>query len=135
MKPAFDETLNDLNLLIDISCINSTELPMFEQFHKLLIALTYKATDVKIEYNRKRVHMKLLFEDENQADLMLDGDEIPYHMTANLSFTDLNSFLKLCAKDEKSLILYYPILKDKFLKNHSSPKEYSEAIKFIENNQ
>lgn len=131
----FDETLIDLNLLIDISCLKSSEIRMFEQFHALLISLTYRATDINIEYDRKRVHMKLLFDDDNLNDLMLDGDEIPYYMTANLSFTDLNHFLKLCARDEKSLVLYYPILKAKFLKNHSSPKEYSDTVKAIENNQ
>lgn len=119
MDSMIEETINDLNMLIDISCLDTTNVKLFEQFHNLLISLAYKATDVEIDYSRKRIHMNVLLEDIKGDYLIRYDDLMLRGMSSNLFYSRLKDFLKLSIKDEEYIVNYYKILKFKFLKGHA----------------
>lgn len=101
--------VSDLKLLIDISCENVEEQICYSEFHSTLIRMAYKATDVKINYHRKRIYMNVLSEDES-----FDLVSINYFaaaMSANLSYSSLDELLKSCfLVGDEVLKHYYPFL-------------------------
>lgn len=123
MKIANNPMIKDLIQLIDFSCEDSDQLNLLEVFHKMLIRMSYKAVDVNIDYNIKKVYMNILTEDESY-------DSVPVNafaetMSVNLSYSDLNTFLNSCIlEDSQSLKHYYPFLTACFykttVKNHRS---------------
>lgn len=123
MKTKTQETICDLNMLIDISCLNSDNVKLFKNFHNLLISLAYKATDVEIQYKRKRIYMNVLFEDIKGDYLIKYDDLMLSSMSTNLYYNHLKHFLKSCIKNEKNMIIHYKSLKSKFLEGNAKAEK------------
>lgn len=119
MKETKESILMDLKLLIDISCLESEEPTLFELFHEMLVRMSYRATNVSIDYARKRVYMNVLAEDESyDAELV---NEFAETMSVNIGYTDLNTFLKSCIlEDLEGLNQYYPYLVSRFFRRNAS---------------
>ncbi len=118
----------DLKLLVDISCMNKAEMPIFEQFHKMIIALTYEATDIEIDYKRKRIHLNIAGE-EKKGDYLYQYDDLTiYRMSVNLSFKDFSSFLKNCIRDTETILNQYSCLKNSFFKGRISSFKSSMVL-------
>ncbi len=121
MKINKSEIVNDLKLLIDISCMGSANLHRFEKFHRVLVQSAYNATDICIDYDRKRIYMDVKGEDRSGDFLVRFDQFIPTTMSVNLSYEDLSSFLKSCiVEDRKSFKEYMPFLLPRFLKGKAS---------------
>lgn len=128
MKTELSNSKADLKLLVDISCMNNAEISIFEQFHKMIIALTYKATDIEIDHKRKRIHLNIAGE-EKKGDYLKQYDDLTtYRMAVNLSFKDFNSFLKNCIGDSENILNQYARLKQSFFKGHISNFKGSMAL-------
>lgn len=123
MKANTKETISDLNLLIDISCMGSANLHLFEQFHITLIRIAYKSTDISVDYLRKRVYMHVKAEDNN-GDFLIKYDQcVPTIMAINLVYEDFSEFLKECVmKDSKRFRQYYPSLISRFFTGRPATK-------------
>lgn len=101
--------------LIDFSCEDSDQLYRLELFHKMLIKMSYKAAYVAIDYNKKRVYMNVLIEDESYD--LESINSFAKTMSVNLSYTNLNIFLKTCIPEDVEILReYYPYLTSCFYK-------------------
>ena len=81
------------------------------EFHKSLIKKYFNASDVIIDYHRRRVKMNLVVDDQayNPEEVNID---IPV-MPMNLYYLDLTSFLRSCVEeDDKSLAFYARLIKE-----------------------
>jgi len=126
MKTAKNDVVKDLKLLIDISCVESEDVTMFELFHKMLIRISYKAADISIDYDRKRVYMNVISEDK-YYDLETLNHPFAPTMSVNLVYEDLNVFLKSCIlEDVDSLNHYYPTLISRFFKRTAGEEDLEE---------
>ena len=115
MKISKNPLINDIGLLIELSCEDSSQLNLFELFHKMLIRMSYKAVDVTIDYDRKRIYMNVLAEDESYDAVLVNT--FAETMSVNLAYTDLNTFLKPCVLEEGDILKqYYPFLTSSFFK-------------------
>jgi len=123
MKNNLVDTINDLNMLIDISCFNKANITLFKEFHHCLIALAYKATDVEIQYGRKRIYMNVLLEEVKGDYLVRYDDNTLRVMSTNLYYSQLKQFLKRCIKDEEYMVTYYNTLKSKFLEGKAAEEK------------
>jgi len=116
MKTNKKNVLRDLKLLIDISCLKGENIRTFELFHKMLIRIYYKAADVTIDYDRKRIYMGVITEDI-YYDLDKLNPQFEPTMSVNMTYKNLNTFLKKCIlQDADSLNYYYPTLISRFFK-------------------
>ncbi|TMM57966.1 hypothetical protein FEE95_00630 [Maribacter algarum] len=123
MKPTKNDVVKDLKLLIDISCVEGEDLTMFELFHKMLIRISYKAADISIDYDRKRVYMNVIAEDK-YYDLETLNHPFAPMMSVNLVYKDLGTFLKTCIiEDLDSLNYYYPTLISRFFKRTTGEED------------
>jgi hypothetical protein len=123
MKTNSNEAIGDLKLLIDISCMDLTKMSVFENFHKKIIALTYQATDIEIDYARKRIYLNVIGEEKSGDYLEKFDDYSVYRMATNLSYTNFSDFLKVCITDDSGVSKNFPALKYEFFKGHSkNPK-------------
>lgn len=122
MKINIEEIIDDLNILIDISCLEKANVKLFKEFHNSLISLAYKATDVEIEYGRKRIYMNVLLEEVKGDYLIRYDDSTLRGMSTNLYYSQLKHFLKLCVKDEAYVVENYTTLKAKFLEAKAAHK-------------
>lgn len=128
MKTNQNDVVKDLELLIDISCVEGEDVTMFELFHKMLIRISYKAADISIDYNRNRVYMNVIAEDK-YYDLETLNHPFAPTMSVNLVYEDLKTFLKSCIlEDEDSLNHYYPILISRFFKRTPAVEEDAESL-------
>lgn len=126
MKTTKETIIKDLMLLIDFSCEDSTQLHLFELFHKMLIRMSYKAVDVDIDYDRKRVYMNVLAEDESYD--LVPVNVFAETMSVNLAYTDFRTFLKSCMlEDGEVLKQYYPFLMASFCKRSSKSLQVFET--------
>lgn len=117
MKVNKSEIVSDLKLLIDISCMGSANRHRFEKFHVVLVQVAYNATDICIDYDRKRIYMDVKGEDSHGDFLVRFDQLVPTTMSVNLSYVDLSSFLKSCiVEDHKNFEEYLPFLLPRFLK-------------------
>lgn len=111
---------NDIKLLIELSCVSLENKELFESFHKMLIAISYEATDVCIDYRRKRIYMNVVAEDRKGDFLNRLDNSVPTTICLNLTYDNLGSFLKDSIKDKNSFLRqYYPLLKEQFFKGKS----------------
>ncbi len=116
MKEMESDIVKDLDLLVDISCQGFKRPEVFERFHRMLVRMAYKATDVAIDYEQKLVNMKVLAEDESYDAMMVN--DFAETVFVSMKFDDLNTFLKSClAKETDVLKLYYPFLLSEFQKH------------------
>lgn len=122
MKTTKNSIIKDLRLLIDFSCEDAS----FELFHKMLIRMSYKAVDVNIAYERKRIYMNVLTEDESY-----DSETVNVFaekMRVNLGYNDLRTFLKSCIiEDNDRLKQYYPFLMSSFYKTNTKITQVFET--------
>lgn len=126
MKTTKNNVVEDLKLLIDISCVDGEDITMFELFHKMLIRISYKAANISIDYHRKRVYMNVVSEDK-YYDLETLNHPFASTMSVNLVYKDLNDFLKTCIVEDEDSLNYYPTLISRFFKRKAS-KEDLESL-------
>jgi len=100
----------EIENLISKSCTNQRMIDKFETLHVALLKKHYNATDVSIDYHRKRVEMDIVMDDA-QYDPQKVNTYIPT-LHANLLFNNLKDFLKSCIEmDAKSLGFYAGLLR------------------------
>lgn len=129
MKILKKDIRNDLKLLIELSCISSEKTELFEQFHKMLIAISYSATDVQVDYIRKRIYMNVVSEDVKGDFLIRIDNLVPTRISLNLSYEDLGKFLKASIKYKSAIPdQFYPLLKDQFFKGKSLSEKLQPVI-------
>lgn len=123
MKTNKKDVVNDLKLLIDISCLKGGDIKTSELFHKMLVGISYKAVDVSIDYDRKRIYMNVIT-DQNYYDLEMLNPYLASEMSVNLTYKDLNLFLKSCIiEDLDSLNYYYSNLISRFFRRKELAKD------------
>ncbi|SFW50069.1 MULTISPECIES: hypothetical protein [Cellulophaga] len=108
---------NDIYSLISSTCsqrINSKA----NELHKAIVKKHYNATDVRIDYFRKRLVMDLVIDDSTYNPNTINTF-IPT-FKANFYYLDLQDFLKSCiAKDDRSIAFYASLLRSlNFLDEH-----------------
>jgi len=100
----------DLEGLISESCPEQKCSPKFEDLHIALVKKHYNATNVSIDYHRRRVEMDIVM-DDRAYDPKTVNTYLPT-LRANLWFRNLSDFLKSCLdKDNRSLAFYASLLK------------------------
>lgn len=102
--------LIEIENLISHSCANPKKTDKFEKLHIALLKKYYNATDVSIDYHRKRVKMDIVMDDT-----CYDPKKVNLYLPmlhANLFFKNLKEFLRSCIeKDSKSLGFYAGLLR------------------------
>lgn len=97
--------LMELESLISRSCAKSKMTKNFQNLHKAIVKNHYNATDVSIDYHRKRIAMEIVM-NEKDYDPKKINLRLPTLYT-NLFFNNLCEFLKSCVdKDNRSLAFY-----------------------------
>ena len=102
--------LMDIESLISKSCSQVALDKSFQNLHKLILKKHYNATDVSIDYQRNRVNMEIVMDDQNYdpRSVNLQLNTFP----ANFFFKNLCDFLKSCLdQDNKSLAFYAGLLR------------------------
>jgi len=95
----------ELESLISRSCAKSKMTKNFQNLHKAIVKNHYNATDVSIDYHRKRIAMDIVM-NEKDYDPKKINLRLPTLYT-NLFFNNLCEFLKSCIdKDNRSLAFY-----------------------------
>lgn len=131
MKTKKNSSKADLKLLIDISCMDKSNMAVFESFHKMIIAYTYKATDIEFDYKRKRIHLNLL-EDEIKGVYLRKFDDLStYRMSVNLKYKNLDDFLNRCISDSEDISKFYPNLKYCFFKGRASQMQNTAILEEV----
>lgn len=102
--------LMELESLISRSCAKSQITKNFQSLHSAVIKNHYNATDVSIDYHRKRIAMDIVM-NEKDYDPQKINLKLPTLYT-NLFFNNLCEFLKSCIDgDNKSLAFYAGLLR------------------------
>jgi len=113
MKTTKRDIVTDLKLLIDISCEDINNQNTFKEFHHILIRMAYKATDVKLDYERKRIYMNVLSEDESFD--LVSINQFANSISVNLAYDKLDEFMKSCILVSTEVLKhYYPFLTSGF---------------------
>ncbi|MGB5172823.1 hypothetical protein [Eudoraea sp.] len=101
--------LNDLENLISRTCAKGKMTKRVQHIHSSIIKNHYNATDVCIDYHRKRVVMEILIDDSNYDPKTINVSMPTFN--ANFIFNSLCEFLKNCLdQDHKSLAYYAGLL-------------------------
>ena len=102
--------LKELESLISRSCSRRERSGKFRRLHQLLIQKHYNATDVNIDYHRKRVTLEVVSDDLAYQPGKLNINLSTFR--ANLLFNNLKEFLRSCVEtDHKSLAFYAWLLR------------------------
>jgi len=110
------QILNEIENLIIESCPKQKNTINYEKLHVAILQNHYNATDVSIDYHRRRVEMELVMDDQSYDPKTVNLN-IPT-MHANLWFRNLCDFLKSCIDyDNRSLAFYASILRSYSNKN------------------
>lgn len=100
----------EIENLISRSCPNRKMPKNFENLHVAIVKKHYNATDVSIDYHRKRIAMDIVMDDNDY-----DPQKVNLHVPtlhANLLFQNLRDFLKSCIdKDNRSVAFYAGLLR------------------------
>lgn len=108
--------LNEMEILIAQSCPKHKVTIDYETLHIAILQNHYNATDVSIDYHRRRVEMELVMDDHDY-----DPKTVNLYMPtihANLWFKNLRDFLKSCIDyDNRSLAFYAGLLRSYSGKN------------------
>ncbi len=91
----------ELTRLIEISCSGNLGFRKFTHFHKALVKIAYNAVDISFDYERRRVHMNIVL-DENK-------EEVP-KMPVNLAYRNLGEFLQTNISMNTGTIMQYTFL-------------------------
>jgi hypothetical protein len=102
--------LLEMENLITQSCPKQKVTIDYESLHIAILQNHYNATDVSIDYHRRRVEMDILMDDQNY-----DPKTVNLYMPtihANFWFRNLRDFLKSCIDyDSRSLAFYASLLR------------------------
>lgn len=100
----------EIENLISKSCSNPQTTDKFNTLHVALLKKFYNATDVSIDYHRKRVELDIVIDDEKYDPQKVNTNIPTLH--ANLLFKNLKDFLNSCIEiDAKSLGFYAGLLR------------------------
>lgn len=100
----------EIENLISKSCSNPQTTDKFNTLHVALLKKFYNATDVSIDYHRKRVELDIVMDDEKYDPQKVNTNIPTLH--ANLLFKNLKDFLNSCIEiDAKSLGFYAGLLR------------------------
>ena len=110
--------LNEIEMLIAQSCTPKKINKRFKKLHQLILKKHYNASDVDIDYHRKRVKMDLVMDDDQYQPNTVNTDlaTIP----ANFFFNDLCDFLRSCITDDNNSLAFYVGLLKTFTKKDVS---------------
>ncbi len=102
--------LLEMENLITQSCPKQKVTIDYESLHIAILQNHYNATEVSIDYHRRRVEMDILMDDQNY-----DPKTVNLYMPtihANFWFRNLRDFLKSCIDyDSRSLAFYASLLR------------------------
>ncbi|GAB5474929.1 MAG: hypothetical protein Mars2KO_30280 [Maribacter sp.] len=104
--------LMEMEDLIAQSCPQQKVDQHFESLHVDLIKKYYNATEVSIDYHRKRVEMDLVVNDTDYDPKTVNLYLPTLHV--NLRYRDLRDFLKSCVDQDTKSIVFYACLIRKF---------------------
>mgnify|MGYP000064797968 CR=1 FL=1 len=89
-----NEAINDLKLIIDLSCSSLDTLSFFKEFHSATIRALFKATDVLVDYNKSSIWMNIPIE-PCKGDFLNNFDQqAPISRSVTLKYISLGDFLK-----------------------------------------
>ena len=101
--------LFEIENLITISSLKKEVSLQFKNLHIALLKKHYNASEVSIDYHRRRVEMQIIM-DDNDYDPKTINSYLPTLHT-NLWFRNLSDFLKSCIdSDFRSLAFYASLL-------------------------
>lgn len=106
--------LKELHGLISQSCSNEAASGTFRKLHELIVKKYYNATDVVIDYHRKRVQIDVVL-DEAAYDPTKVNTHIPT-FRANLLFKNIGEFLSSCIETDRNSLAFYAWLLRTFSK-------------------
>lgn len=105
-----ERVLFELEKLISQSCKNPAASKKYQQLHIVLLKKYYNATNVTIDYHRRRIQMEVI-----QDDSVYDPKQVNTYLPTiytNLLFKNLRNFLTTCIdQDNKSVGFYSQLLK------------------------
>lgn len=105
-----EKVISELENLISQSTPNRENSQKLKNLHVAILKKYYNASDVSIDYHRKRVAMDIIMDDS-----VYDPKKVNTYLPtlhANLLFQNLNDFLKSCLdKDHKSLAFYASLIR------------------------
>jgi len=102
--------LHEMENLIAKSCPKQKVTIDYESLHVAILQNHYNATDVSIDYHRRRVEMDIVMDDQNYDPKTVNLFLPTIH--ANLWFRNLRDFLKSCIDyDNRSLAFYASLLR------------------------
>lgn len=108
--------LYEMERLIAKSCPKQQVTIDYEALHVAILQNHYNATEVSIDYHRRRVEMDIVMDDQNY-----DPKTVNLYMPtihANLWFRNLRDFLKSCIDyDNRSIAFYASLLRSYTDKN------------------
>lgn len=90
--------------------------------------MAYNATEVSIDYDRKRVYMNVIA-NEDYHDFYEIKATLPT-ISVNLMYANLNDFLRSCILEDKDSLEIYPSIMANFLNKKpvsKKEKEYTAA--------
>ena len=101
--------LFEIENLISNSCPKNNIDSQFENLHIAILKKHYNASEVSIDYHRKRIEMQLIMNDADYDPKTVNTFMHTLH--ANMWFRNLSDFLKQCIdKDNKSIAFYSSLL-------------------------
>ena len=103
--------LKEMERLIAKSSAKGEMTKKVRSFHEAIIKKHYNASDITIDYHRRRIRMNVIMNEKNYTPntVNLNLDVLPM----NLFFKDLRDFLNSCLEsDPKSLAFYAKLLQD-----------------------
>tara|TARA_R110002167_G_scaffold163242_8_gene359983 strand:- start:1057 stop:1428 length:372 start_codon:yes stop_codon:yes gene_type:complete len=102
--------LKEIEMLIAQSCPTQKVPVKLSNLHIALLKRHYNATDVSIDYHRRRIEMDLVMDDQAYDPKKVNTSLPTIH--ANLWFRNLADFLKSCLDyDSRSLAFYSGLIR------------------------
>tara|TARA_R110000868_G_scaffold77042_2_gene221054 strand:- start:584 stop:958 length:375 start_codon:yes stop_codon:yes gene_type:complete len=102
--------ISEFEALISRSCPNRNVPQKFKNLHVAILKKYYNASDVSIDYHRKRVEMEIILDDNHYNPKRINTYLPTLH--ANLLFKNLKDFLKASLEsDNKSIAFYASLLR------------------------
>lgn len=103
--------LREVEKIICRSSAKGKMTKKIQNFHEAIIKKHYNASDVKIDYHRRRIKMNIVLDDQAYDPKTVNVNLKTLHM--NLFFMNMCAFLKSCIEqDNKSLAFYAKLVQD-----------------------
>ena len=114
MKVLKNDINADFDVLIESSCSTMENAKFFEQFHQMIIAISYDATDIYIDYREREIEMNVAAA-YSKGDFLIRWDSsVPAAECLKLSYENLADFLKEALKKKREIAFAHSSL----LKTH-----------------